>query len=534
MTNQNDSLYANCPYLHHDPKHGRNFLFKHQNDGFQVLVRLVSLTGSSEDREGEQAPNGSEQLISATFEVVGKDWAAGWLNLPYLDRILDILGRTTQSPFSLGNAPLGRFTYKPSDSRWDMKLLESSLGDSLVTPDNALRRWQQGAKPNWFQARVTLGKMATPYFCRVMYFASIFDPGIPAAIDAMEALSKTSSTNANERLKMPDSLKQSAEEYGKRLSQRQLLAEHLTMYDVGQGSAQALVRLCQSHATPELYIDMGCGRNHVQDATLQQLKFCTSESPPVILSHADEDHWCGAMTPAMAAAGYPAHKLAWTAPATTGSVAFMAFARSVWSQGGSILTLDLATQPPQTITVKTQTGHLLIAQGTSKQFNHSGLIVAAVRKDNNHYWLLPGDCDYHFFPQALQDMAAKSACVALAAFHHGASPKKNTVAPNAVTDDYRRLVYSFGCGNQHRHPTLSAVTMHEAAGWTHDATWLTQPGSTLPCSLSLTRATAWTPKAAPPYMHAGSILVGWSAAPQIPPLVTCCASGCAAAIPTQV
>jgi hypothetical protein len=294
------------------------------------------------------------------------------------------------------------------------------------------------------------------------------------------------------------------------------------------------VRLDPPHATPELYIDMGCGRNHVSDAALQTLRFCTSASPPVILSHADEDHWCGAITKAMASAGYPAHTLAWTAPATAGSAAFMAFARSVWTQGGSVRTLDLNGVPPNTVTAKTKTGSLLIAQGTSKQFNHSGLIVAAVRPDNQHYWLLPGDCDYHFFPTTLKSMASTSCCVALSAFHHGARPNAMPTVPRAVSQEYRRLVYSFGCGNEHKHPTLGAVTMHHAAGWTHDAAWLAGPGVALPSAASLVRATAWTPSTLPPYQHAGGVLIGWSAAPLIPPAAVCCAYGCAAAIATQV
>lgn len=534
MAAQNHALYADCPYLHHDPRLGRNVLANHRHDGFCVLARLVSITGPAEDGEGGRRREGVAQAINVTFEVIGADWAMEWLKLSYWDWISDVKGKPTNSQFTLGNAPLGRFMYQPSDARWHMMLLNASLAGGLTTPEDALRRWRQGITPDWFQARVTLGKRADIPFCRVTYFASIFDAGLPAAIEAVKALSKVSLAKAGRRFRMPAILKQSAQRSGARLTRRRLRAEHLVVYDVGQGAAQALVRLDPPHATPELYVDMGCGRNHVQDTALETLRFCTSASPPVILSHADEDHWCGAITKAMATAGYPAHALAWTAPATTGSAAFMAFAHTVWSQGGSVRTLDLTGAPPDTASAATKTGSLLIAQGTSKQFNHSGLIVTVVREDNQHYWLLPGDCDYHFFPAALQSMATTSCCVALTAFHHGAEPKTPTAVPRAVSGDYRRLVYSFGCGNGHGHPTLCAASRHEAAGWAHGAAWLAAPGVALPGAGSRARATAWTAAGPPPYQHAGGVMIGWSAVPLLPPAAVCCASGCAAAVPTQV
>lgn len=526
-------MYVNCPYLHHNPRLGRGFLASQRKDGFRVLARLVSITGPAEVEEGERAQEGTAQAISVAFEVIGADWAMGWLKLSHQDWISDVKGRPTDSQFSLGNAPLGRFTYQPSNAPWHMMLLNASLGIGVATPDEALSRWRQGITPVWFQARVTVGAMADFPFCRVTYFASIFDAGLPAAIDAISALSEAALVKAGKRFSMPAILKQSAKQSGALLTRRKLLAEHLAVYDVGQGAAQALVRLDQSYATPELYVDMGCGRNHVLDAALQMLRFCTSASPPVILSHADEDHWCGAITKAMATAGYPAHGLAWTAPATAGSAAFMAFAHTVWSQGGSVRTLDLAGVPASTVTAKTKTGSLLIAQGTSKQFNHSGLIVSVVRQDNQHYWLMPGDCDYHFFPATLTSMATTLSCVALTAFHHGAEPKAKTAVPRAVGEQYRRLVYSFGCGNEYRHPTLRAAKMHEAAGWNHDAAWCASPGLALPGAGSVVRATAWTPVALPPYQHAGGVLIGWSA-PLIPSGAVCCASGCAAVVPAQV
>ncbi|SFF24378.1 hypothetical protein [Paracidovorax wautersii] len=532
MATQNNALYADCPYLHYDPRLGRRVLANHRYGGFRVLARLLSITGPAEGGE-PRSEDGAKASI-ATFEVIGADWAMDWLELSYRDWINDVKGKPTYGQVTLGNAQIGRFTYQPSGARWHMMLLNASLGGGLATPDDALRRWRQGITPDWFQARVTVGKMADIPFCRVTYFASIFDAGLPAAIDAVKALSKTSLAKAGRRFRMPAILKQAARRAGARLTKHGLWAEHLAVYDVGQGAAQALVRLDQSHVTPELYIDMGCGRNHALDAALPGLRFCTSASPPVILSHADEDHWCGAVTKAMATAGYPAHKLEWTAPATTGSAAFMTFAHSVWAQGGSVRTLDLTGPPPNTITATTKTGKLLIAQGASKQFNHSGLIVAVVRQDNQHYWLLPGDCDYHFFPATLKSMAITPCCVALTAFHHGAKPTTQVAIPRAVGGDYRRLVYSFGCGNDYGHPTLHATAGHHAAGWIHDAGWLAKPGLSLPGGGSCARATAWTPVAPPPYTHAGGVLIGWSIAPTLPPAAVCCHSGCRAVVPAQV
>lgn len=532
MVTQSSPLYAHCPYLHFDPNVGRSALVKHCSDGFRVLARLLSITGPAVDEESGQRQGSGGQAITATFETVGADWAMGWLGVSEQDWISDVKGKPINSRFTLRNVPLGRFTYQPSEAPWDMMLLQASLGKDLVEPFDALRRWRHGITPAWFEARVTLG-FAHVLFCPVTYFPSIFDAGIPAAIDSVKALSEESLIAVGERFSMPSILKRSARPFERRLSRLRLRAEHLAVYDVGQGAAQALIRLEPPRLTPELYVDMGCGRNHTKDAHLQTLRFCTSASPPVILSHADEDHWCGAITKAMAAADYPAHKLEWTAPATSGSLAFMTFASSVWASKGSVRTLDLTAVPTATIAASTNTGSLLIAQGTSKQFNDSGLIVAAVREDNESYWMLPGDCDYHFFPAKLKSMAASPSCVALTAVHHGAALLKPAAIPKAAGGRYQRLVYSFGCGNGHGHPTINAATGHEAAGWKHGPAWLAAPGSAKPGGHSRARATAWTPSVQPPYEHAGGVLIGWSV-PILPRAAVCCASGCAAEVPIQV
>lgn len=90
MNTKNNALYDDCPYLHYVPECGRSFLASRNDDGFRVLARLVSITGSLKSAEGEQILKGAAQGTSATFEVIGADWAMGWLKLSFRDWISDV------------------------------------------------------------------------------------------------------------------------------------------------------------------------------------------------------------------------------------------------------------------------------------------------------------------------------------------------------------------------------------------------------------------------------------------------------------
>ena len=216
MVTQNNALYDDCPYLHHDPRLGRRVLANHRHDGFRVLARLVSITGPAEDGEGVQRREGAAQAVSATFEVVGEEWAMGWLKLSYRNWIRDLRGKPIDGKFSLRNAPLGRFMYRPSNAPWDMMLLSASLSGDLVTPDDALRRWQQGATPRWFRTRANFGFAPSLFYCPVTFFASIFDDGLPVKVDAVQALSKASLAKAGRRFRqcMTSAKEQPRRSYG--------------------------------------------------------------------------------------------------------------------------------------------------------------------------------------------------------------------------------------------------------------------------------------------------------------------------------
>ena len=67
--------------------------------------------------------------------------------------------------------------------------------------------------------------------------------------------------------------------------------EALVCFDIGQGSASALVCQC---GYPIYYYDTGCGSGRNAKTAPSLIDFCTCKTPPVIMSHWDTDHWAGA------------------------------------------------------------------------------------------------------------------------------------------------------------------------------------------------------------------------------------------------
>lgn len=285
-------------------------------------------------------------------------------------------------------------------------------------------------------------------------------------------------------------------------------ARNLAVYDVGQGNANALIG--DGCGFPTLYFDLGAGVYRNKHTTPNDLRFCFTEKPPIILSHWDADHWAG--TYATSVGGeYPALKQLWIAPLQEVGPIHIAFAHDVLESKGEFFT---STTLENNIGISTLTSDPNITVhftlGTGADRNNSGIVLAVV--NNSHpsgprSWILTGDCEYKFFMPALSPADP----VAIVVPHHGADLRGGSKAPPPVsTDTYKRLVYSFGANNSQgktnvQHPTGEGVTAHSS--WNHGG-WVTgKIGWTMPNGDVL----ATTEHKNAPFR--GGCLVGWSSSP---------------------
>jgi hypothetical protein len=269
--------------------------------------------------------------------------------------------------------------------------------------------------------------------------------------------------------------------------------EQLIMFDVGQGSATALVCQC---GMPVTYFDVGCGVYRNTKTRPSRISFCTHEPPRVILSHWDADHWAAATLDRRLLG------MTWIVPRQSISAKHKAFGNDILKTGGRILIVP-PTLSPLKWGAAGQTLELRRCTGIDR--NSSGLALVVDDYASQRGWLLTGDAAYNFVPGPLpHDLAA------VVVPHHGADMGAVSIPPSAGPG-YARLLYSFGPDNAHgrtgvRHPTIAAITAHSVAGWPHRGWALPPPAMNPPGLPVLATASHLT-------RHEQGIAVGWSRPP---------------------
>lgn len=236
--------------------------------------------------------------------------------------------------------------------------------------------------------------------------------------------------------------------------------EALVCFDIGQGSASALICQC---GMPIYYFDTGRGSGRNAPTAPATIDFCTCSSPTVILSHWDTDHWLGAS----GHAGLQACN--WVVPRQTISTTHTAFANAILKAGGNILVVGSGA-PPLTWLNNYQYYDLQRATGTGR--NGSGLVLIVTDHSSGRSWVLTGDAGYDLIAQrAPNDIAA------MVVPHHGADMGAKSTPFLRTLHRYARLFYSFGPGNAHgpnkppvRHPVAATVSAHDNQGW-HHGSW---------------------------------------------------------------
>lgn len=227
--------------------------------------------------------------------------------------------------------------------------------------------------------------------------------------------------------------------------------------DIGQGSANMLV---DAEGRARLYFDVGAGAYRNAKTRPAALPFCVCAKPPVVLSHWDTDHWAGAKHEALLL------PLTWIAPRQPIGRTHAAHAARILSAGWRLMIVKRSSHPHLSVQQPNQDLDLAYCAGavptTSKgDRNDSGLAMAIRRRDDDLCWIYPGDADYTVLPRF------RGSTAVLVASHHGAEQKDDATPPSRGTQDYARLLYSFGPNNSYRHPRAAAITLHHAAGWHH-------------------------------------------------------------------
>lgn len=219
----------------------------------------------------------------------------------------------------------------------------------------------------------------------------------------------------------------------------------VAVYDVGQGSCQALVD--EKHHIPLLYVDMGGGvlaNLATFPADLRGL--CFSNWPMVILSHWDWDHWSSAQRFRRAL------ETAWLAPPVPEKPIQRAFAAELAVRGRLII-WDSAAPP------KVETAVVRIERCTGRTVNDSGLAVTLLAgKLRRRNCLLPGDAAYKYVPSVVAQEKFSALCMT----HHGGRlhSKSYPVAKRGAV-----AVNSSGPRNSYKHPLFSTLKFHLELGW---------------------------------------------------------------------
>jgi len=291
-------------------------------------------------------------------------------------------------------------------------------------------------------------------------------------------------------------------------------ADYLVAYDVGQGSANALL---DGNEDAWLYFDLGRGVYRNYKTTPTPLRFCWRVDAPIVLSHWDSDHWAGETTDPAATARV------WIAPRQQIGPRHTAFASRILAAGG---TIHIWGSSPSRLSISLASGRQLdLARCSGNTRNGSGISCLVHNITLTQAWLLTGDAAY----DEVNQLAAPTNYTAVVVPHHGADMGSWNQLPTPKSS-YTRLVYSFGPDNKHgrskvRHPTRASVHNHKRGGWNHNAWAPASPATITAGGDVLATATHSS-------THLGGTVVGWLSAPAVPFRTVPCAgsppggSGC--------
>ena len=204
--------------------------------------------------------------------------------------------------------------------------------------------------------------------------------------------------------------------------------------------------ICDSFGTPLLYFDFGGGIGRNSFTYLNKHKFCFSNTPPIILSHWDKDHWVSAEI------DEDSLNTNWIVPRQKLGVSHLKLAVKLYKKG------NLYIWPSYLKSMRSKAGMLI--KNTGRSINDSGISLVSRIKYQGSYFttLFPGDSKYKHIP-SINKMKFNG----LIATHHGGHYRSDIHIPFAKRSN--RIVYSYGVNNTFDHPRTPTVNKHVNANW---------------------------------------------------------------------
>lgn len=238
------------------------------------------------------------------------------------------------------------------------------------------------------------------------------------------------------------------------LSTRLPSGEHpyvFRVHNVGQGLATSL----EYNKTRILYFDFGIAYGRNIKTLPPHVDLTIAEQGIIILSHTDEDHWCGFRKEPLGLSA------TWIIPRQRSKAPFSKAVAAILLNHGKVYYNN-----PNGLSC----GNLIVAHASSTlrpgrnphDFHQTGYAMYLSGKDpdgNSRNIAISGDQDYDYQPQAqLQELHLLVAC------HHGGKYSwSRRCSPPSPADNSGLVVYSYGVNNSYMHP--SETRAYELAGW---------------------------------------------------------------------
>lgn len=282
----------------------------------------------------------------------------------------------------------------------------------------------------------------------VFHYLNLWAPPIPRTVEAVHwpkprseqarriaALTRIGPEDASEQ-EIREALEMAASD-----------VDAVAVFDVGQGSCSALV----AGDVVQLYFDVGGGA--LADAQTFPAKFtgiCTTDRPPIVLSHWHFDHW--SLAKRFAGQGPSGELLArtWIVPRQEQlRPAAATLLGLIRSHGHALI------RSPGAPTMRM--GAISLHSCVGRNMNDSG-VAMVVRGGDGRTILLPGDARYKHIVDCPREVTS------LVAAHHGGHT--GAVASEIPLPDGRaagRLVFSCGFENSYHHPLERSSSAHGKA-----------------------------------------------------------------------
>lgn len=212
------------------------------------------------------------------------------------------------------------------------------------------------------------------------------------------------------------------------------------VHNVGQGLATSIAR---AECVPFFFFDYGLGTRQNAHTIPPVVNLDMEEESVIVLSHLHDDHWCGT--------NVNPHALSatWIVPNQVRFLRFNNFAQSIWDNGGRVLEYDdtLAVGP-------VVVDHDCTGTYVGKHITGFGMRINAFRPGAETHGFniyVGGDQNYNRQKNALMQNLD-----ILVAAHHGGSYGPNSGIGRITSKTDSLIIYSYGIGNSHGHPSRVA------------------------------------------------------------------------------